>query len=187
MHALVLVAVESFGACNINAQVCWVPRYLLGSVAQVKGHASSVLSNGFLSPCVTIKWVCCVPRYAWTLSNCCILVAPSSQHTHIYAYTYEVRASPLLCCVPATPFKSLCAQELEESASKICCPWDRPLKWRQASTILGSVRKWHDYLLHPLLPGGEVIVFFPVSLVIGIAFLLHCIERDDYTNKHYVD
>jgi hypothetical protein len=42
-------------------------------------------------------------------------------------------------------------------------------------------------LLHPLLPGVAVIVFFPVSLVIGIASVLHCIERDDYTNKHYVD
>jgi hypothetical protein len=52
---------------------------------------------------------------------------------------------------------------------------------------LGSVRKWHDYSLHPLLLGGEVIVFFPVSLVISIAFVLHCIEHDDYTNKHYVD
>ena len=38
---------------------------------------------------------------------------------------------------------------------------------------------------------GVLLVFFSAhgegSLVIGTAFLLHCIERDDYTNRHYVD
>ena len=41
----------------------------------------------------------------------------------------------------------------------------------------------HDYSLHPLLPNAAVIVFFPASLVIGTASVLHCIERDDYTNN----
>jgi hypothetical protein len=39
--------------------------------------------------------------------------------------------------------------------------------------------RWrHDYSLRPLLPGG--------SLVIGAASHLHCIERDDYIDMHYV-
>ena len=50
-----------------------------------------------------------------------------------------------------------------------------------------GVSLWHNYSLRSLLPGAAVIVFFPVSLVIGTASILHCIERDDYTNKHYVD
>ena len=36
-----------------------------------------------------------------------------------------------------------------------------------------------------------LLIFFPAhsegSLVIGTASLLHCIERDDYTDRHYVD
>ena len=38
---------------------------------------------------------------------------------------------------------------------------------------------------------GVLLVFFPAhgegSLVISTASLLHCIEQDDYTDRHYVD
>jgi hypothetical protein len=40
---------------------------------------------------------------------------------------------------------------------------------------------------HRLLLGGAVIIHVPEFLVIGIASFLHCIEWDDYINRHYVD
>jgi hypothetical protein len=43
--------------------------------------------------------------------------------------------------------------------------------------VFGECRLRHDYSLH-LLPGADVI---------GTASRLHCNERDDYTDMHYVD
>jgi hypothetical protein len=53
-----------------------------------------------------------------------------------------------------------------------------PTRVKDDNHVFGECRWRHDYSLDLLLPRG--------SLVIGTISLLHCIERDDYIDRHYV-
>jgi hypothetical protein len=83
----------------------------------------------------------------------------------------------------SSPRPGPCAHKFWESRPPKCyCPWVHLLGWRTAITFLGSVAD--GTTTH------YVFFFFPAhggSLVIDTTSLLYCIERDDYTDRHYVD
>lgn len=111
---------------------------------------------------------------SWSLVSARFLLAP----TRFPSFNMKASSCHPFISLVCPPFLLLAKFSIRVSC--VHDHWKRRLRvyllrWIPTITFWGSVRKWHNCLVHHLLN------------VINTATPLHRTKRNDYTNKHYVE